>query len=96
MHRRDLIEREKVVKKNLLGQVKESSIPLEEIVDWLWEDFGKRVRPTWDRVEKAILGDPDITPQDLAVFMIDQGLMPEEGAWDALPRRGLRSGKTGP
>ncbi len=96
MSRRERLEREKAVKRSLLGQVRESGIPLEEVVDWLWEDFGKRVRPSWERVERAILGDPDITPQDLAVFMIDQGVMPEEGAWDALPRRGLRGGKAGP
>ncbi|MEB3787826.1 MAG: hypothetical protein GSR78_03620 [Desulfurococcales archaeon] len=71
--------------------MKESRIPPEEVSEWLWEDFGKRVPPRWDRLERAILGEKEITPQDLAVFMIDNGIQPREGAWDVVPlREGLR------
>ncbi len=83
-------EREKAIKRALAQQLRESSIPIDEVVEWLWEDFGKRVRRDWGQVERAIVRDPEITPQDVAVFMIEQGVLPDEGAWDVAPRRGLR------
>ncbi|MCE4628335.1 MAG: hypothetical protein F7C34_04215 [Desulfurococcales archaeon] len=83
----------RAIKENLLDQMERSGISPGEASEWLWDDFGKRVPPRWDKIRKAVLSDPDVTPQDLAVFMIDQGVQPEEGAWDALPRRGLRGGE---
>ncbi|MCE4617939.1 MAG: hypothetical protein F7C37_00675 [Desulfurococcales archaeon] len=81
--------KEKAVKQALLRQLRESGVDPAEIVDWLWEDFGKRVKRDWKSIESAILGDSDITPQDLAVFMIDEGLLPDEGAWSVEPATGL-------
>ena len=89
-YRRRLASR--AIKERLLDQMVRDGVDPREAADWLWDDFGKRVRPDWKSIRRAVLGDSEITPQDLAVFMIDQGLEPEEGAWDVLPRRGLRGG----
>ncbi len=78
------------IKEALLSQIKTSDISLDDIVEWLWEDFGIRAKRDWKTVEKTIIKEDEITPQDLAVFMIDQEVMPEEGAWDVMPRRGLQ------
>ncbi|MCE4605350.1 MAG: hypothetical protein F7C08_02300 [Desulfurococcales archaeon] len=79
--------RERAVKEVLVGQLRSSGIPAREVAEWLWEDFGIRVRGEWSRVERAILSRREITSQDLAVFMIDHGIEPEEGAWDVYPAR---------
>jgi hypothetical protein len=83
-------EKNKAIKKALLTQIKGSEIEPETVAEWLWEDFGKRVKPDWSRIEKAILSDETVTPQDMAVFMIENNVFPDEGAWDAMPVRGLR------
>ncbi|MCE4609439.1 MAG: hypothetical protein F7C36_03545 [Desulfurococcales archaeon] len=80
----------KAIKEALLGQIPTNNIDLDEIVEWLWEDFGIRAKKDWEQIKKIILREKEITPQDLAVFMIDNDIFPEEGAWDVMPRRGLR------
>ncbi len=79
----------KAIKRALLRQVKSSRINIDDVLEWLWEDFGKKPARNWKNIEKTILGDNEITPQDLAVFMIDQGILPDEGAWDVEPAKGL-------
>jgi len=69
--------------------LKGSGVSIDDVLEWLWEDFGKRPSKNWRSIEKTIIGDNEITPQDLAVFMIDNGLLPDEGAWDAEPATGL-------
>jgi len=60
-------------------------------VEWLWEDFGIRVRRSWDDVIKAVVDSDEVLPQDLAAFMISMGVEPDEGAWDVVPvARGVR------
>ncbi len=85
--------RERAVKAALLQQLRESGVDVREVAEWLWEDFGVRVRPQWRAVERAVLREENITPQDLAVFMLDSGVEPDEGAWDASPRPSLRGGR---
>ncbi|MCE4598746.1 MAG: hypothetical protein F7C81_00915 [Desulfurococcales archaeon] len=87
--------KERSIKEVLLEQLKSSNIEISDVVEWLWDDFGKRVKGDWRSIEKAVLGDPDISPQDVAVFMIDNGITPNEGAWDVEPRRGMHSNKRG-
>ncbi len=87
---RAMREWEKAVKRELARQIRESGISLDSVVEWLWEDFGKRVRRDWRAVEREIVRDGEITPQDVAVFMIENDVQPDEGAWDVRPRRGLR------
>jgi len=88
--RREDALRRRIVKKALVEQMKMEGVDPREVSEWLWEDFGKRVPPSWARLERAILSEKTITPQDVAVFMIEQGIMPEEGAWDVHPVRGVR------
>lgn len=88
--------RERAVKSALLKQLRESGVDVREVAEWLWEDHGIRVRPSWRDVERAILKEDDVTPQDLAVLLLDYGIEPDEGAWDAAPRPPLRrAGGTG-
>jgi len=84
--------RSRAVKKALIEQMKSEGVDPREVSEWLWEDFGKRVPAKWSRLEKAILSDKTVTPQDVAVFMIDQGVQPEEGAWDVQPVHGRVQG----
>lgn len=82
--------RERATKASLMSQAK-GRIDLEEFVEWLWEDFGIRVRSSWDDVIKAVVNSDEVLPQDLAAFMISMGVEPDEGAWDVVPvARGLR------
>ena len=85
--------KERAVKEALVQQLKRSGVDLDEVIDWLWDDFGRKARRDWKSIENVILGDNDITPQDLAVFMIDQGILPDEGAWSVEPARGLPGGR---
>ena len=88
--------RRRAIKKALVEQMKLEGVDPREVSEWLWEDFGKRVPPSWARLERAILSERTITPQDVAVFMIEQGLQPEEGAWDVQPVRGVRGRREDP
>ncbi len=86
--------RNRHIKAALMDQVEKSGIKPYEAAEWLWEDFGKKVKPDWKSIRRAVLGDPEITPQDIAVFMIENDVQPEEGAWDVLPRTSLRGGSS--
>ncbi len=85
--------KEKAVKAALVKQLRESGVDPREVAEWLWEDHGVKVRPNWRDIERAILREEDVTPQDLAVFMIESGVEPDEGAWDAGPRSPLRGAR---
>ena len=87
--------KEKAVKAALLKAMRDSGVDPREIAEWLWEDYGVRVKPRWPDIERAVLKERDVTAQDLAVLMIDLGLQPDEGAWDAAPRPSMRGGKAG-
>ena len=86
--------RERAIKLALMDQLERSGLTPREAAEWLYEDFGKRVKPDWPSIRKAVAGDPEVTPQDIAVFMIENDIQPEEGAWDVLPRprKGMRGG----
>ena len=76
--RRDLAD--KRIKEALVDRLLEG-VDLGEIVDWLWEDFGIRVRRDRRAIKRAIVRSQDVTPQDIAVFMIENGVEVDEGAW---------------
>ncbi len=85
--------RDRAVKEALLSQIMNSGkIDIRMMVEWLWEDFGLRVRRDWNVVKRAVLRSPDVSAQDLAVFMIENGVVPDEGAWDARPTVRMRGG----
>lgn len=90
--------REREIKRELLRIARESGADPREVAEWLWEDFGKRVKPEWSRLERAILED-DVTPQDVAVFLQEAGIaFSEERVWrreyEAV-RRGANSPRSG-
>lgn len=84
--------RERAVKAALLAQLKSSGVSIGDVVEWLWEEFGIRARKDWRHVERLILRSSEVTPQDLLVFMIENGIEPDEGAWDAERVLRLRGG----
>ncbi len=84
---------EKAVKEALLNQMK-NKINIDEAVEWLYDDFGIKIKSSWENLRKAVLNNSEITPNDIAVFMIDQGVEVDEGAWHVLPTGGMRSNKS--
>ncbi len=91
-------EREREIKRDLVKVLREAGTDPREVAEWLWEDFGKRVRPEWKKIERAVLED-DVTPQDLVVFLYDAGIdFDDEKVWrreyEAL-RRGEDSSRSG-
>lgn len=87
--------KDRAIKASLMSQAK-GKIDLEEFVEWLWEDFGIRVSRNWDDVVKAVVDSDEIIPQDVASFMISEGVEPDEGAWDVVPVSGGLRGREGP
>lgn len=75
--------RERGVKAVLLDQLRSRGASLDKVLEWLWEEFGVKARRSWHAVERLILRSDEITPQDLVVFMVENGIEPDEGAWDA-------------
>jgi hypothetical protein len=74
--------RDRDIKRKLVEQLRKSGrVRLEEIIEWLWEDFGIRSKFSWRDVERNIVKHDEITPNDLAVFMIEKGVMPREEIW---------------
>ncbi|MCE4615368.1 MAG: hypothetical protein F7B60_07575 [Desulfurococcales archaeon] len=77
------------VKEALFQQVEEN-IPIDDVVEWLYEDFGVHAgRKKWSNLKRATLKSTDIKPQDMAILLMDHDIQPNEGAWDVQPRRGL-------
>ncbi|MGC9112274.1 hypothetical protein [Acidilobus sp.] len=84
--------RDRAIKEALLSQLK-GKVPLDDVIEWLWDDFGLRAKRSWEDVGKVITSSNEILPQDVAVFMIEEGVTPDEGAWSVLPApKGLRGG----
>jgi len=87
--------RNKAIKEALLSQLK-GKVSLNDIIEWLWDDFGLRAKRSWDDVKRVIISSDEILPQDVATFMIDEGVTPDEGAWDVLPAPRRLRGSSGP
>ena len=85
--------RERAVKEALLRELLEHHVSVDDVKEWLWEDFGIRVSGGWERVRRVILREKRIRAQDIVSFMDEVGLTPDEGAWDAAPVPRLRSGE---
>ncbi|MEB3757454.1 MAG: hypothetical protein GSR76_01180 [Desulfurococcales archaeon] len=82
---------ERAVKDALFKQVVDN-VPMEDVAEWLYEDFGVKVgRRTWDNYRRAVLKNSDVKPQDIAILLLDHDIQPNEGAWDVQPRRNLPS-----
>ncbi len=59
--------------KERLVRLLEGSAQLEEVLEWLWEDFGIRVSPSWDEVRRAIISSREVSARALAVFLVESG-----------------------
>ena len=80
---------ERAIKDALFRQVVDN-VPMEDVAEWLYEDFGVKVgRRTWNNYRRAVLKNHDVKPQDIAILLLDHGIQPNEGAWDVQPRRNL-------
>ncbi|BEP17592.1 hypothetical protein PYJP_09440 [Pyrofollis japonicus] len=71
---------EKEVKKILLVHAKQSNVPLEEIVEWLYYEAGVKAKPSWKDVEEKILRN-EIDAQAFAAFLLDYGVEINEDKW---------------
>lgn len=71
MSRRRLAEDREA--KERLARLLEDLVELEEVVEWLWEDFGIRVPPSWDDVRKTIVSSREVSARALAVFLVQSG-----------------------
>ena len=69
---------DRALKAVLMEKIREA-VPLEDVREWLWEDYGIKARD-WDNVKKAILSAREITARDLAVLLLDYGVNVED-AW---------------
>jgi ABC-type phosphate transport system ATPase subunit len=74
--------RERAIKEALVEQLRRAGVSLDEVKEWLWEDYGIRVSGGWERVVRIIARDRNIRPQDLVVLMDEIGVQVDEGAWD--------------
>ncbi len=76
--------RERVVKERLVGLMEKRGIDPGVVAEWLWEEFGKRVKPSWRDVRRVIVGDSDVTPQDLVLLLYELGLDVDESLWEGV------------
>lgn len=76
--RRRLLERR--LKEMLLDQAQRAGLGAERLAEWLYEEHGVRARPDWRSVRRAALSSP-VTAQELAAFLIEEGVEVDEDAW---------------
>ncbi|MCX8196144.1 MAG: hypothetical protein N3F67_03605 [Acidilobaceae archaeon] len=62
------IAKNKEIKRALIETVKEN-VSLEEVKEWLWEDFGVRVK-SWEEAEKFMMRD-EVSVSDIYVFLLE-------------------------
>lgn len=62
------IANNKEIKRALIETVKEN-VSLEEVKEWLWEDFGVRVK-SWEEAEKFMMRD-EVSVSDIYVFLLE-------------------------
>ncbi len=88
MRHRRLVERE--VKKMLLEAAKRGGLSPRSVAEWLREEYGINARPEWRSIEKALLS-PEVTSNEFAAFLVDNGVeVPEEKWIEILRKYGIR------
>jgi len=85
--------RERRIKDMLIDSMMSSGVDPREVAEWLWEDFGVKAKPSWDSIKRVILRNTEITSRDLAVAMIEWGVIPDEGIWLSEPIPGMQRGE---
>ena len=74
---------ERRVKARLLESACSPSI-LEDMIEWLWEEYGIRVSGGCERVKRAIVKSREVKARELAVFLLESGVGVDEiyEAWE--------------
>jgi len=72
---------DKVVKERMISRLEAKGIDASVVAEWLWEEFGKRVKPEWKRIKRAIVSDKEITPQDIVMLYEEVGINVDEDDW---------------
>ncbi|ABM81043.1 hypothetical protein [Hyperthermus butylicus] len=86
--RRRLLERK--LKEMLLEQAKRAGISPEQLAEWLYESAGIRVKATWHDVEREVLRSDEVSAQELAAYLLSEGVEVDESKWlDILRQHGL-------
>ncbi len=78
------------IKMLLLERLEKSGIDLQELVEWVYDEYGIRVRRRWEDVRRVLLS-CEVEPQALAVFMLEHGIeVPEEEWIKVLRKHGIK------
>jgi hypothetical protein len=75
---RRLLERR--LKEMLLEEAERAGLEPWRLAEWLYEEHGVRVRPDPRSVRRAVLSSP-VTAQELAVFLMEEGVEVSEEKW---------------
>jgi hypothetical protein len=73
-----MVRSERDLKAILVEKLREN-VPLEDVREWLWEDYGIRAGD-WDAVKRAIVSAREVTARDIAVLLVEYGVN-VEGEW---------------
>jgi len=75
---------ERAIKRHLIEELlKIKNYKLEEIVEWLWEEYGIKAKPNIEAIRKTILNNDEITSRELAVEILRSGGFVDEELWFA-------------
>ena len=66
--------REKKLKEKLIQFLESSGVDPTLVSEWVWEEFGKRVKPEWKNIRRVLLREQEITAQDLVSLIDELGL----------------------
>ncbi|MCE4607406.1 MAG: hypothetical protein F7B61_00390 [Caldisphaeraceae archaeon] len=81
--------------KRVLCEQMRGKVDLRDVVEWLYEDFGIKCKISWNEITKAVINRNEITPNDIAVFMLEHGVDFDEKAWGGLWEEGVQDSRTG-
>ncbi len=70
----------RLVVDRLLGRLEEKGVDAETVAEWLWEEFGVRVKPEWRRIRRAA-AKAGVTLQDLVSLYNELDVEVEEDDW---------------
>jgi len=77
-------EKEKKIKEKLVEELlRLKRGKLEELVEWLWEDYGIRTKANMEAIKKAILSSEEITSREIALEILRNGGYVNEELWFA-------------
>ncbi|MEM0060573.1 MAG: hypothetical protein QW726_01410, partial [Fervidicoccaceae archaeon] len=54
---------------------------LNELVEWLWEEYGIKTKPNIEAIREAILRNSEITSREIAIEIIRSGGYVNEDMW---------------